>query len=137
MVHTRPNMREAIEHRPNTSHILPTPQTLRRDSQEQCILGTHVKYTQKQPAKVNGLPCLLSKWALQRLCSDMLSHSACPREETKPFKHHWVCEVDLQHGAEGESLRPKKEGYRLEVRAGPPTTVRIWADTCWGSHSRV
>ena len=132
MVQTRANLRESMAHRPSVDRVLPTPRKLVRESPEQCIFGTHVKYTQTQPAGVEKVPCLLSKWALQRMCSDMLSHSLCPREETEPFKHHWVCEVDLKHGAKGEILRPKQEGYRLEVRAGPPTVVRIHADTCWG-----
>ena len=127
-VHIRQNRREPVAFRPRPDEIQPPPAAVRRDSERQCLLGPRVLYRPLGAAAGGESP--LCKWALQRLGNEALQRSRCPHLQKEPFEHHWVCEVRI---ADGDDDRPRREGYTLEVRAGPPTLVRIDAESCWGA----
>ena len=129
------NRRDPVAHTPLLDGIQPPPRHLGRRSDTQCLLGPRALLRQRHP---EGVPpphrtCLLSKMALQRVCHEMLAFTACPREESEPFRHHWVCEIVLRKDPrEGTEHSPRSEEYRLSIRGGPPATVTIEADSCWG-----
>jgi hypothetical protein len=108
----------------------PAPATAERGA-TQCLLGPIVLLRQTCTHGASGDFDFLVKRAVQRLGATVLARGKCP-VQPKPFAHHWVCEVELDHKAEKLPLR-KEESYVLEVVPGPPTLVRIRAPACCGA----
>ena len=136
LVNIRPHRLDPLAHQPE---LHPLPRTVTTTTappgspDHRCYLGPRIllrqRYAEPPPAGHRKF-CLLTKWALQRFGVETLVHSVCPHSAEKPFVHHWVCDVELDHVPDGDI---REESFRLEVRRGRVTTVLIRAPTCWGA----
>lgn len=124
-----------------TTELHPAPKRVRLDSR-----GRHLRMGRVACVAIDGdVSCAFTRWAVQRLCGEVLFDAAPPESDaysahagsvicrpldTAVFPHEWVCRVHLDTPPADILAPDQEESYSLWVGGDG---VRIRARTTWGA----